>query len=152
MNVSGIVFNGKILQKQLYWFLFLLLGSNIWQEEEGLLLAFRLRRDTIHHGGCPSMPSVAVINIMIKSKLRKGLIWLTCPSDHMSQFIIEEAKARTQARLEPGDRNWSRDHEGTLPTGLFSMACSPTSLIHPRTIYTREWYYPKWPGPSHINY
>lgn len=64
-----------------------------------------------------------------KSSLgKKGFIWLK-----YSGFQSLEGSQDRNWRQQPGGRNWSRSHRGTLLTGLLLLACSICFLIPLRT-------------------
>lgn len=72
---------------------------------------------TTSSGGCPGLPSFAVISIMTQSNLqRKGFISSSSPSEM-------ETKAGA----------YSRNHEGTLLTSTLSNFCSARSPRQPQT-------------------
>lgn len=50
-------------------------------------------------------------------------------------------------RQEPGRRNWSRGHRGSLLAGLLFKACSSCLLIWPRTTRPGQ-HYSHGPGPA----
>lgn len=50
-------------------------------------------------------------------------------------------------RQEPGHRNWSRGHRGSLLAGLLFKACSSCLLIWPRTTRPGQ-HYSHGPGPA----
>lgn len=94
---------------------------------------------------CPSLLRIALRKPMAKRATwgGKSLFGL--------HFLVNSPslkEVRTGTQKEPGGRNWSRGHGGTLLTGLLPMACSAQFLIHPRTI-SQGWHHPQWMDPSH---
>lgn len=94
---------------------------------------------------CLSSLSIAVVKHRNKSSLgRKAWIWLACPIYRPSWI---KANAGIQLGPESADKNWSKDHGGTLLTGfLLCLTFNSVSYIARST--TQEWHCQQWAGPS----
>lgn len=68
------------------------------------------------HNHCTSLNTIAIINIMAKSHLRKK--WFVCLKHLRSQSILKERKG-WESREEHGDQKWRKDSRELCLLGYF---------------------------------